>query len=795
MNNQNPAIMKIFTLFFDKRLLYALLFVSLTIPVTLQGQPYYGPASPPPKGATITFTGTENDGLIGRAGGKDYTITNVTLANTTTVYWGMLADSIRLSMNGQEYTAGEILQYNAAGSDLSAGIVVWTGTTVIRLDPSAGQGDHKDLLSKFVITVTDNNNAAVSLTSADAVRLDAGMGGVAEITGAAMMLRIKMEMFVSEDNGNTWVPHLDYYDAQPTYDDVKEAWSSYEFGFYWVNDAPVLENNLGLNVDEGDTAILAPSLLKGVDAESPDTAIFFIFDPDSMATLPAHGLLMLGTDTLSPRDTITQANINDSLVTYIHDGSETTADSIPLVLTDSDGAYWHNGDDTLFYVVITINPVNDLPEVITNKNVSVDEGDTLVLADTLLLTTDAESDAENITYTVDPNGNSDYPQHGLLMLGTVPLSDGSTFTQQDINNGMVTYLHDGSESSNDGFVFNVQDETGHYAEENGSSVFFFRITINQVNDPPVLVNNQPLTVVEGDTGYITNFYLAASDPDNPPDQIFYTLDPEQEVFNPVHGQVLLNGTPLGDGDVFTQDDLNNSRVTYLHDGSEEAHDFFVFTVTDADGGIASDNGFTHFQFILNISQVNDPPYLINPVPDQTALIGYLFSYTVPDTTFLNVDPGDSLTYEFAMADGSGFPSWLGVDSETRHLEGTPGESDADTFDIVITALDSSMNTARDTFTIIVRISPVSVGSLNEEKVSIHPNPFRDHLSVTLPAGGAMQIHIRMIDLTGRVRYETTFEKNTGDVIKTLYPSGLPEGIYLIHIRTGDKTFVRKVIKK
>jgi len=55
-------------------------------------------------------------------------------------------------------------------------------------------------------------------------------------------------------------------------------------------------------------------------------------------------------------------------------------------------------------------------------------GDTVILADTLLLTTDAESDAENITYTVDPNGDSDYPQHGLLMLGTVPLSDGSTFT-------------------------------------------------------------------------------------------------------------------------------------------------------------------------------------------------------------------------------------------------------------------------------------------------------------------------------------------------------------------------------
>ena len=780
---------------FSRKLFLPFLFVALMISSGIQGQPYYGPEKTPPRGATITFTGTENDGLIGRAGGKVYTITNVILANTTTVYWGMLSDSIRLSMNGQEYTGDEVLQYSSSGSDLAAGKAVWTGKTVIRLDPAAGEGDHKDLLSKFVITVTNNTNAPVPLIDASTLGLPPGMGGVAEDTGSTMTLRIKMEMFVSDDNGSTWVPHLDYYDAQPTYPNVKEAWSSYAFGFYWTNDAPELENNLGLNVDEGDTTLVAPSLLKGVDAESPDTAIYFIFDPDSLALLPAHGILILGADTLSPQDTITQANINDSLVVYIHDGSETTADSIPLVLADGDSAFWHNGDDTLFYVLVTINPVNDPPEVVTNKDVNVGEGDTVVLADTLLLTTDAESDAADITYTLDPNGDSDYPQHGLLMLGAVPLSDGSTFTQADINNGMVSYLHDGSESTNDGFVFSVKDGDGHNAEENGSSLFFFRITVLPVNDPPVLVNNQPLTVLEGDTGFITNLYLAASDPDNPPDQIFYTLDPEQEVFNPIHGRVMLNGLPLDDGGVFTQDDLNNSRVTYVHDGSEEDHDFFVFTVTDADGGIASDNGFTHFQFSLTIKQENDPPYLINPVPDQTAIIGSLFSYTIPDTTFLNVDPGDSLVYEFSLADGNEFPGWLSYDNRTLHLEGTPAEEDADTLDVVITALDSSMTAARDTFTIIVRISPVGVRTVNDNNVTIHPNPFRDHLTLTLPSPGAAEVHIRMIDLTGRVVYETTFEKDAGAVVKTFHTSSLPKGIYLLYIRSDDTSMVRKVIKK
>jgi hypothetical protein len=760
----------------------------------VSGQPYYGPERTPPKGATITFTGTESDGQIGRAGGKDYTITNVGLAGTTTVYWGMLADSIKLSMDGQDYAANEVLQYSTA-SDPAAGKLIWKGTTVIRLDPAAGEGDHKDLLSRFVITVTDNNGDPLSLTPAQSVGLPDNMGALVAVTDVSMLFKVKMEMFVSEDNGSTWVPHLDYYDAQPTYSEVKEAWSTYDYGFYWVNDPPELENNQGIHVDEGDTAVIAPSLLKGIDAESGDTALWFIFDPDSLGTLPAHGIVLLDGNTLKPRDSVSQASINDSLLLYIHDGSETLRDSIPLILKDSDGAVWHDGDDTLFYVQITINPVNDPPVVTLNKEVSVDEGDTVFVADTVLLTTDAESDAEHITYTLDPDGNSDYPQHGLLMLGTVPLSDGGTFTQEDIDNGNLYYVHDGSESTHDGFIFNVRDENGHYASENGSSIFFFRITVNPVNDPPVLVNNQPVTVAEGDTGFITNLYLAASDPDNPPDQIFFTLDPEQEVMGPLHGVIMLNDTPLGDGDVFTQDDLNNSRVTYVHDGSEDPHDFFVVTVTDADGGIASDNGFTHFQVTLNITQVNDPPYLINPVPDQTAIIGYLFSYTIPDTTFLNVDPGDSLIYEISLADGNDLPGWLSYDNRTLHMEGTPAEEDADTLEVVITALDTSMTAARDTFTIIVRISPVSVGTLDKGALSIRPNPFHDHLILTLSDELKGEIHIRMIDLTGRVRYETTFYKETGSAGKTIHTGTLPNGIYLLYIRSAEKHIVRKVIRK
>lgn len=785
--------MKKFTGNISVKKLFAIFIAFMTISYASIAQIYYGPQSPPPKGASIVFTGTESDGQIGRAGGKDYTITNVVLANTTKVYWGMLANSIKLSLDGLDYTSSEVLQYNPVGSNLAAGILTWTGTTIINIDPI--YGSDKNLLSKFIITVKDQSNNAVSLISALNLNLPPNMGGLVTVTDASMVFKIKMEMFVSEDNGITWVPHLDYYDAQHTPPGAMEAWSTYDYSFYWTNDPPELKNNLGITVDEEDTAILAPSMLKGIDSESPDTAIYFIFDPTNISSLPAHGILLLDGTTLTSQDTVTQADINDSLLLYVHDGSETIADSIPLILTDGNSAVYHYGNDTLFFVHITITPVDDPPVLVTNKSVVLDEGDTVIFADTLLLTTDAESDAVNITYTLDPNGDSDYPKNGLLVVGGVPLSDGGTFTQADINNRIVSYIHDGSETTNDGFVFNVKDENGHYAEEDGNSIFFFHLTINSVNDPPVVVNNQPLTLKEGGIGFITGLYLATEDPDNTAAEIKYTLDPEQEVDNPIHGQILLNGNPLSDGGVFTQDDLNNSRVTYQHDGSEDSLDFFVFTVTDPQGGIASDNGYIHFHFSFHITQVNDPPYLINPIPDHVANIGLLFQYTIPDTTFLNVDPGDSLAYGIGMADGSEIPGWLMVDNATGHLEGTPAEEDADTLTLVVTALDSASLSATDTFNIFVTTSSVDVEDVSLTGIDVYPNPFKEHVTLRLSDQTGRDVHLQIINITGKVIYENTFNNTAGVFEKVIPLSGLADGIYFLHIGSGNQTHILKLIKR
>jgi hypothetical protein len=76
---------------------------------------------------------------------------------------------------------------------------------------------------------------------------------------------------------------------------------------------------------------------------------------------------------------------------------------------------------------------------------------------------------------------------------------------------------------------------------------------------------------------------------------------------PHKGTLLRNGiTVLGLGSVFTQDDIDDGRLSYAHDGSETTATSFDFSVTD---GL---NPVTGQTFAININAVNDAP--VNSVP-------------------------------------------------------------------------------------------------------------------------------------------------------------------------------------
>ena len=154
------------------------------------------------------------------------------------------------------------------------------------------------------------------------------------------------------------------------------------------------------------------------------------------------------------------------------------------------------------------------------------------------------------------------------------------------------------------------------------------ITVNAINDSPTVAINTGITVEEGSiNNTITNTMLRVDDVDNTAAQIVFTIGTA-----PVNGTLKNLGVGLASGGTFTQDDINNNRITYDHNGSQTTSDSFTFTVSDGAGGTI---GLTTFN--ITIGEVNDAP---------TITAGGTLNYTENDPataidTTIVVTDGDS----------------------------------------------------------------------------------------------------------------------------------------------------------
>lgn len=191
----------------------------------------------------------------------------------------------------------------------------------------------------------------------------------------------------------------------------------------------------------------------------------------------------------------------------------------------------------------------------------------------------------------------------------------------------------------------------------------------RVGVPPVLWVNEGLALAEGAAAPLTAAQLAVQDVDNPADELVYTV-----LGGPTSGALSGPQGTLGPGSTFTQTDIDQNALSYVHDGSETASDAFLFSVTDGDGTSLTGT------FTIQVSPVNDPP-------------------TLAPVGALQVDAGQSLEVAVESSDADGtaslsaanLPSFAGF---VDHGDGTgtlrffPGFSAAGFYDnLVITATD------------------------------------------------------------------------------------------------------------
>jgi Ca2+-binding RTX toxin-like protein len=158
---------------------------------------------------------------------------------------------------------------------------------------------------------------------------------------------------------------------------------------------------------------------------------------------------------------------------------------------------------------ITVNPVNDDPAAENNLGASVDEADSVTIDWTELSFTDPDNAFAEVTFTL-----TGLPANGLLMLDGVALELGDAFTQQDIDDDLLSYQHDGSETVSDNFQFDVSDGAG--GSSDGHS---FSFDITPVEDDTIARDDDLTTtesgIISGDV-FADNDQGADTDPDGPP---------------------------------------------------------------------------------------------------------------------------------------------------------------------------------------------------------------------------------------------------------------------------------------
>jgi VCBS repeat-containing protein len=135
-------------------------------------------------------------------------------------------------------------------------------------------------------------------------------------------------------------------------------------------------------------------------------------------------------------------------------------------------------------------------------------------------------------------------------------------TLNESGDGPYPYAHDGSETTSDAFVYEVSDGNG------GSATATVNLTITLVNDPPQAVSDAG-TVAEGGTLNEPVPGVLGNDTDAESDPLTVNTTP---ITPPANGSLTLNG---------------DGSYTYIHDGSQTTSDAFVYEVSDGNGGTAT----------------------------------------------------------------------------------------------------------------------------------------------------------------------------------------------------------------
>ncbi|XP_075037866.1 FRAS1-related extracellular matrix protein 1-like [Mixophyes fleayi] len=317
-----------------------------------------------------------------------------------------------------------------------------------------------------------------------------------------------------------------------------------------------------LSVKENEVARITKQNLHFTDTESPDSQLLYtVTKPCYSATTPglrdAGKLIFVDTTSFLEKDpsiprlnSFTQHAVTHMKVAYMPPtqdiGPKPLYVQFELSVSDQQG-----GQLTGLIFNITVMPVNDKAPKIYTHPVRTEEGSSCLITGESLVITDVDTRSEDLRILLKTR-----PLHGKVELQGVVMSEGNTFTLEELHSFKVRYQHDDSESFDDVITFAATD---------GISTVdgILSVQITPVNDePPALLVGliSSLRCPEGGHVYITAENLYATDPDSDDAKLTYMI-----ARVPLYGIIQRQGAVV---EKFTQLDVIQGLISYIHTGGE-----------------------------------------------------------------------------------------------------------------------------------------------------------------------------------------------------------------------------------
>ncbi|MBL8711681.1 MAG: cadherin domain-containing protein, partial [Alphaproteobacteria bacterium] len=277
---------------------------------------------------------------------------------------------------------------------------------------------------------------------------------------------------------------------------------------------------------------------------------------------------------------------------------------------------------------VNITDVNEAP-ILRNTGMTANEGATTAIstgASGSLYAAD-ESAPTALVYTVTTGLTN-----GFLARDSAPSTPITSFTQAELNSGVIRYVHNGTNTTSDSFVFSITD--GTFTTSNQT----FAITVNPANDAPQGTDNT-VTILEDAPYTFSAANFGFSDPNDSPSNTFAGV---RITTLPTTGVLRLNGVAVTAGQTVSAVDIGNNLLVFTPAANANGigNSSFTFQVQDnggtANGGVDYDQSPNTFTF--NVTSVNDAPAGTDTTV--TTLEDTAYTFTVANFGFS--DPNDSL---------------------------------------------------------------------------------------------------------------------------------------------------------